>query len=187
MLHPFLENFREEHAQILRALNSCVQERNWSEYFKIAREQVFDRHEQREEIFLFPAIATKREIRSGGPMCMLYYDMHTQSPPLKRAAVICDEPLIVARENGAPHLKEIFESQSPACIPIEDHMAMEQILKKAERDKASLELLATVHLAILKIHFEKEDCCLLPMSASLLGAEEMNRLMSESASLRIHL
>jgi hypothetical protein len=176
-LHPFLLEFKMEHARILAGLSALMARGDWPQFFRYATENVLNGVEKREELYLFAAIAAKAEIRSGGPMCMLYFDLHTSSPPLLQAATMCDEPVQNPRAAPPPHRVPFYESGSPVCIPIEDHLALEQISRHAEKaagDTHRLSILGTVYFQILKLHFEKEDNCLLAMSQSLLSNEELD-------------
>jgi len=172
-LHPFLQSFRDEHAGIKNELKALLDAENWRDFFKRARELV-PPHELREEKFLFPALATKVEVRTGGPMCMLYYSMHSSSPPLARAASICGQKQIQPNPKNVPeHLKEFFEENLPVCIPLQDHIALEQILNASvTADPAELSILAVTYFSIMSLHFEKEDCCLLVMCAQIVSDQE---------------
>ena len=62
-------------------------------------------------------------------------------------------------------------------------MALEQITTHAlvpGRQRRELETLATIYLSILRVHFEKEDNCLFPMSQHLLSTGEMDLLLGAS-------
>lgn len=172
-LHPFLQSFRDEHAAIKKDLNLLLDAENWSEFFSRARELV-PPHEMREEKFLFAALATKIEIRAGGPMCMLYFDLHTSNPPLARAATICGQRQIQLGPKNVPaHLKEFFEENLPVCIPLQDHFALEQILNASvNASPADLSYLAVTYFSIMSLHFEKEDQCLLVMCSQIISDQE---------------
>lgn len=173
-LHPFLQEFRGTHVRILEDLGILQAQKDWPAFFNYCADSVHADHERREELFLFSAIASKAEIHAGGPMCMFYYDLHMQCPSLARAAMICNEPR-----------RQPVQMDIPICIPLQDHMALEQILKKATRERAApehLEILAAVYIDILKVHFAKEDNCLLPMSQSLLTSEELDLCHARCAS-----
>lgn len=181
-LHPFLQGFRDEHVVILASLRQLCADQDWTGFFKFCRSNVLNVHERREELFLFSAIALKAEIRAGGPFCMLYYGLHLQSPPLLAAASICDEPVIDPRINQSCTRKPFYEAGSPVCIPVEDHLALEQILNRAERESepGKLTILAAIYMRIVQSHFEKEDSCLLPMSQSILTEAELNEWSEKS-------
>jgi len=183
-LHPFLQSFRAEHVSLLASLRRLYADRDWSGFFKFCRTDVLNDHEMREELFLFSAIALKAEIKAGGPFCMLYYGLHLQNPPLSAAASICAEPKIDPRKNLNSTRKPFYEAGSPVCIPIEDHLALEQIVNAAERKSEPSELatLATAYLPILQSHFEKEDSCLLPMSQSILTRAELDSWCEKAAA-----
>lgn len=182
-LHPFLEEFRREHARVLARLAEFMMKSDWPEFFRSAVTEIHCGIEKREELFLFSAIATKAEIKTGGPLCMLYYDMHTASPPLLQAAAICGTKPVDPRSAPTSQRKRFYELGSPVCIPIEDHLALEQIVNhasEAARGPEEMGKLAAVYFQLLKRHFEKEDNCLLPMSQGLLTGPELDRLWESS-------
>ena len=172
-LHPFLNQFKEEHATFLEHMAQLQAAGDWPAFFAYSR-AVIAQHEKREEQLLFNAIARKAEISAGGPLCMLYYDLHIAHPPLTRAAAVCNQPKWIPKH---------IDAGSPVCLPIEDHMALEQITTHAlvpGRQRRELETLATIYLSILRVHFEKEDNCLFPMSQHLLSTGEMDLLLGAS-------
>jgi hypothetical protein len=143
-----------------------------------------------EERFLFPAIAAKAGISSGGPMCMLYFGLHQIAQPLDRVANFIGRHLNPTPESVAPHLKNFYKENSHVCIPTGDHIAcaalcdrMEAILKQEPSATALTELenLTSIYHDIRKQNFEKEDNCLLPMTMSLLTEEELAALGAEMA------
>lgn len=172
-LHPFLDSFREEHAKIKSELKALLDAEEWRNFFDRARELVLA-HELREERFLFPALASKAEVRTGGPFCILYYDMHTNCPPLLQAASVCGgTPRHPTPLNVPDHLRGFFEENSPVSIPLQDHMALEQILNEsASAEPAQLPVLAAIYFSIMSLHFEKEDRCLLAMCAQMVSDQE---------------
>jgi hemerythrin superfamily protein len=180
-LHPFLQSIRDEHKFILTTLSSLQANLDWPHFFQFCRAQVQE-HEKLEELFLFTAIASKEEIKAGGPYCMLYYGLHLQNPPLNAAASACCEPSFDPRKNLNSTRKPFFEMNSPVCIPVEDHMALEQILKKVEQNADALNIigLASLYMRILKSHFEKEDSCLLPMCQSILTEVELDLCLAKA-------
>lgn len=74
-LHPFLQSFVDEHVLIQKELSVRFEAEDWRGFFESAR-ALLPPHELREEKFLFPALATKVEVRTGGPMCTLFFDKH---------------------------------------------------------------------------------------------------------------
>lgn len=139
-----------------------------------------------EEEVLFSTLLKKAETRAGGPLCMLYYDLHLSMPPLDRSANICDLPRVnPLKMQHSVHRRPFYEANSPVCIPVEDHIACDQILSQAEtllmvdvstESARVLSNLASVFLSILKSSFEKKDNCLLPMAQQLLTEEELSKL-----------
>lgn len=182
VLHPFLESFRKEHAENFEALKRLKLAGDWTGFYRYCRQEVLETNEKREELFLFPAIAAKAEIRAGGPACMLYYDLHLSEAPLLNAAMACDEPPLVPSKIANAIRKPFYDAGSPVCIPIEDHMALEQILNRAEResDPAQLDFLSAIYMRIFRSHIEKEDNCLLLMSQSLLDTAEWDSWAQKS-------
>lgn len=188
-LHSFLEHFRASHQKILIHLQNLKhlddQSQQFFDYCKDTIEPFFSIEEQ----VLFSKISKKAEIKSGGPLCMLYYEQQQNSPPIVRAESICgrkiENPSV---KTVAVEQREFFRMNSPVCIPITDHIACNSILKKASEILATptttatqrdLDLLATIYLDILKNNFEKKDNCLLPMCQNLLSADEMAKYQQE--------
>jgi hypothetical protein len=176
--HPFLEEFRAEHEWILEVLVRAETTEEWRRYFKYAREEVLELHEKSEELFLFSAVATRAEIRNGGPLCTLYYDMYLHRRPLETAAAAIGSSYLDPRKLADATTLPFFAAGSPVCIPVEDHMALEAIIKAAdsvvEGNDAELAQLAATHLRLLRIHFEKENTCLFPLCRNILSDEELN-------------
>lgn len=176
-LHPFLENVRTEHARFKADLKSHLDMKEWALFFDYARTQVSP-FEKKEERILFTAVARKAGIRAGGPHCMLYFDLHLSERPLDRVAQATNQKRFRATpENVSEHLRSIVAENSPLCIPLEDHFAMEAILEaiKSSSEK-EYEFLAFTYFNILTLHFEKEDRCLLSMCQTLLSNDELDGL-----------
>lgn len=182
-LHPLLKYFSDEHGQILCELKERHARRDWPGFFKYGRDIVLNGHEKCEELFLFSAIGLKAEIRSGGPLCMLYYGLRLESPPLETAAARCGQPRIDPHQHLDEIRRPFYQSGSPVCIPIEDHMALEQVLNRADRGGTDDELanFADYYLRLITTHFEKEDQCLFPMCQDVLSVSEMDEWAAKRA------
>ena len=183
-LHPYLEHFRIRHAQILASLADFLRLKdNQFSYFTCCQ-KILDPFLKQEEQTLFLAISAKANITAGGPLCMLYYEQHQNSPSILRAESICGITIPKPSPETVDEAQwSFFEVNSPVCIPILDHIACSNIVKSAlpllnrsigPKSASTLLHLATIHFDILKLNFEKKDNCLLPMSQQLLSEEEMN-------------
>jgi hypothetical protein len=181
--HPYLSSYRIQHARIFSFLSGLMDQIENGDgdqanllkmFFAFAAEKACGDQSLREELFLFNPVSEKSNIRAGGPLCMLYFDMHLSSPPLERAARACGRARSRPTAANVPaHLRDLYERNSPACIPAEDHQALSEILRHAETcPPKDLVFLAVIFLDMLKLHFEKEDNCLIPMCQTLLTSEE---------------
>lgn len=172
-LHPFLQSFVDEHVLIQKELSVRFEAEDWRGFFESAR-ALLPPHELREEKFLFPALATKVEVRTGGPMCTLFFDKHIKNPPLARAAAACGQKQFQpSPANVALHLRKFFEENLPVCVPLQDHFALEQILRASlTAEPPSLPFLAATFFSMLKLHIEKEDRCLLVMCSQIVSGQE---------------
>lgn len=191
-LHPYLVSYRVQHARILSFLNGLMdqiengdgdRDKLLKTFFAFAAEKACGNQSLREEMFLFNPVSEKSNIRAGGPLCMLYFDMHLSSPPLERAARACGRARSQPTAGNVPeHLRDLYERNSPACIPAEDHQALAEILDYSQAcPPKDLLFLAVIFLDMLKLHFEKEDNCLIPMCHSLLTPEEWDLWAAKSA------
>jgi hypothetical protein len=192
-LHWALSGIVESHIRSFQGLSArlaSIQDlekvgQKWAAYAELVTylRTLEETEDLREEQFLFPIIAAKAEISSGGPLCMFYFGQATQ--PLERVAKLIGRSLNQTPDSVAPHLREFFKENSHVCIPVSEHIAcaalcnqMESILKQDCSTLALTELenLAAVYRDIRKQNFEKEDNCLLPMTMSLLTEEELTIL-----------
>ena len=182
-LHPFLDNVRTQHARMKSELGFHMEAKKWEQFFEYARAQISP-FEKKEERILFSAVTGKSGIRAGGPNCLLYFDLHLSERPQESAARATNQkPFRPTPGNVPEHLKSIVSDNSPLCIPLEDHFAMDAILKAAQDVvEKEFEYLAYTYFNILTLHFEKEDRCLLAMCQALLSKEELDQCMADDIS-----
>lgn len=196
--HPLLLEFFNEHLKILGRLDEFKRDikgpQPWAalkDFFAYCEGEIAERHNLKEELFLFPAMSGKAEIRAGGPLCMLYFERHLANHPLDRSAAASGKKRThPSPSNLPPHLRGFFEQNSPVCIPIMDHLAEAQLTSRAneilggEQSQGALrelKFLADIYMDLVKEHFEKENNCLLPMCHSILSAEDLDECARQFA------
>jgi hypothetical protein len=189
--HPFLIELFNENAEIVRRLEQFKRASEGSQpwnaledFFAYCEHEIEGRSNLKAELFLFPAMSGKAEIRAGGPLCMLYFEMHLANHPLDRsAAARGTKRTHPGPANVAKHLRGFFEQNSPVCIPTMDHLAEAELTQRAneifggERNPQTLrelKFLADVYLDLVKKHVEKENNCLLPMCHSILSLDDLD-------------
>ncbi|NJL25061.1 MAG: hypothetical protein HC902_07725 [Calothrix sp. SM1_5_4] len=194
-MHPLLLRIRQAHQDHLAEVRRREEEievsskplRLLGEFFFEVADWAEVMHLWEERV-LFPLVASKPNIRSGGPHCMLYLDMHHVARPFERAAWACSRTSakMIQIKDLPVHLRNFFSENSPICIPVEDHLAMRQIRDRAReilREKtvsfdvqSELLYLMRVYSTLLKSHFDKEDNCFLVLCRNLLGDNELAEL-----------
>jgi hemerythrin-like domain-containing protein len=189
--HPFLLNLFNEHLEIVRRLGELHQGAQthdpWGalkEFFAYCENEIQKQHNLKEELVLFPAMSSKAAIQAGGPLCMLYFDLHMANHPLDRSAAACGKKRTQPGPTNVPaHLRTFFEENTPVCIPTTDHLAAAELTLRAneilsgeqnENALRELKFLADVYVDLMKGHFEKENNCLLPMCHSILSVDDLN-------------
>lgn len=196
--HPFLLEFFNEHIQILRRLEEFKRDidgpQSWDalkDFFAYCENEIAGRHNLKEELFLFPAMSGKAEIRAGGPLCMLYFERHLAHHPLDRSAAASGKKRMQPNPGNVPeHLRGFFEQNSPVCIPIMDHLAEGELTERANELLAGepnqdalreLKFLSDVYMDLVREHFEKENNCLLPMCHTILSAGDLDECARQYA------
>lgn len=125
-------------------------------------------HQEREERFLFPRLRGDPRLNAGGPECTLHFDFYLADRPLDRA-------VRAGRSAGIPTdgprwegpAREDQKTNSPLCIPGEDHEAGRVLLRALRALPASddpdlfdrrLKLLETFE-TIQRTHHRREEGC----------------------------
>ena len=179
-MHPFLAQLQDIHARVLDACTKAVNpEPSGGAIREVLSRDLLPLLEKEERLVLAKA-AAKADIQSGGPLCLLYFDLHLQRKPLDAAArAVNRKCLDIYRVPHAPHLHEMVKQQSPACIPLADHVALRQLSEAFEQDGRVTPGAAATFLMIVSSNFEKKDRCLFPMMERLLTAAELDRCQHE--------
>lgn len=134
------------------------------------------KHQFNEERLIFSKLLNNVRLKEGGPLCVLYFDEHVINPPAEVVKKIIHKDLVYC-----PYQSEIKKKQSPLNIPLEEHVALGNLLT-ALLQKPNEELVQ--HLDLFKLqdlfhkHHEKEEKCFMKVCESLLIPRDVDEILS---------
>ena len=159
----------------------------WKPLLEYCEHAIEQNHHQKEEEFLFAAVAGVPELRSGGPQCTYYFEFHMSQPALKSAVALSKK---VLGQELIPHwtdkMKEFRAQNLPLIIPCEDHEAGRLLLRLARAlineknsDPAKMQEIFSSYLELQNDHFKKEETCLFVMCSQLLSDADWDPILKK--------
>lgn len=147
-------------------------------------------HHAKEEAYLFAAIKDIDAVRSGGPMCAMYFDGHISWPALKTAQVFLKNHTGQLYQPEWSTLElEFIKKGLPITVPCEDHEAghmllrgLRDVLNSAkdvlDNQKCFIDGIE-LYWKIQERHFAREENCFFKMCQSLLSKEQLKAILFE--------
>jgi hemerythrin-like domain-containing protein len=151
-----------------------------------------DIHHAKEEEMLFPVLHGMNCLNKGGPQCTLFMGLRLEFGPTQRLLQMVREtrPEILEKLKYREATRALIDANSPAGIPIEEHVAastalqcMEFLLQDIEKPEVSKIFLnmAEAYLTVMDMHIQKEETCLFILASQLLTKAMQDELCSRAS------
>ncbi len=169
---------------------NCHSDRsNWLELIDYCDQSIECNHHRKEEDLLFSAVRDNPKIRSGGPMCSMFFDSHMLFSTLRIAQKISKDILgYEVLPEWSSGLKKDQDANSPLCIPGEDHESGRMLIRVAKlilqnkfetNYQAHLTTLFKSYREIQTNHFIREENCFFKMCRNLISNEEWDQISAK--------
>lgn len=185
-MKTYIPRFHDQHQDIDRLIENLLladQARDVARIrslLKDLRDRLENHHGAERELF-FEKISNDPRLNEGGPFCTYFFDFFMNNRPLQIAhrklkALGFTEALSIPDE-----MQSYFSNQSPLCIPLEEHLALQFLVQGLQKTFTATETGAPVpqeavsraliflqDLARRNVH--KEETCLWALSQQILDA-----------------
>lgn len=200
---------KKEHDLILKYLNLLLKQ-DFVDYVRLVSfcsQFIEDNHHLKEEELIFKKVQDHPRLQEGGPLCVLYFDLHMAYSPVDRAVELSKKLNQAMVFQISPHLKDLYAKKTPLNIPIEEHEAGKFLLSLAEDILAfssggsllenpsamqglqlsteaidALQQIFKLYTEIQVSHFEKEEGCFLKMVCHITSKEEQDEILANLKS-----